>query len=84
MKFSQQKKEVFLGIGETHLLNTYTVFYINNNMTDVIAYHLKNKNKLQLKTKLKQYITLKEQLTLGEFFQGWHSRIVDSPVVELK
>ena len=47
MKFSQQKKgEVFLGIGETHLLNTYTVFYINNNMTDVIVYHLKNKNKL--------------------------------------
>ena len=71
MKFSQQKKgEVFLGIGETHLLNTYTVFYINNNMTDVTVYHLKNKNKLQLKTNLKQYVTLKEQLTLFEFFQG--------------
>lgn len=50
MKFSQQEKgEVFLDIGETHLLNTYTVFYINNNMTDVIVYHLENKNKLKKK-----------------------------------
>lgn len=60
MKFSQQEKgEVFPDIGETHLLNAYTIFYINNNMTDVIVYHLKNKNKLQLKTRLKQYITLR-------------------------
>ena len=50
------------------MLNTYTVFYINNNMTDVIVYHLKNKNKL-VKTESKTVIA--RGLGVGYLGRSW-------------